>query len=752
MVDLDTFLTATFAERPDDQHVLLARQSSLDGGFIHTPWPSDTLKRWMRGKVATYFTVSTVRQPEPDVDSSTYWRRRKPDCVEAYVLVLDDIGTKAAPPPVEPSYKLESSAGNFQWGYFIEPTADLERYAAIVEAVADLGFADKGAGGYNRVMRVPGSVNIKPGRDGFVSRITDWNPDNFWQLDDLAVKLGVDLNALCVNRTTVRSTVGGSQAQRGRVTDPMLEWLTDAGHVVDDNGTDFVSIKCPWGDQHTTGADTAGYSPLGRGVGGYADTRAFKCLHEHCREKKLADLVKWAAPNGGPEVQGFDPLPRLQSQYAVVIDGRMVADLWQRPVGGKWIYTLDEWGLLHHGTMRVPGRDTPVSIKTAMLESRGTQRASKLVYLPGEAAVCVENEQEVVNTYVEPQWAETHDEPTVFLDHIAYLLPDPVEQDLFINWLAFKIQNPAERSYAVLMVVPEKTQGIGRSWLGDILRRALGTAGGEKVNTVDLDKLMGKQTFNDYLFDCQFLIVEEARDVESGEFFHTYETLKERIDIQMRPMWRNTKYGAARNDRIWFNAMIFSNHSDALVIPEEDRRFCVLTNTSKRQTLEYYERLHSSGTNGEPARLYWYLKHRDVSGFDNVYAPMTQGKLRMLDQTRSPVEDIENDISEALPGDLVTLAQIRSMVRNAARKLGHSKVEQDPSGVARRLFKSFQRLREAKNGARYLIGTGQEEVRAVRNAAAWKIVDECRDKAAILAELAKNDSNVVSFPVVGVKG
>jgi hypothetical protein len=173
-VDLDAFLGAIFPSKGDDEHVLLAKQTKLDGGFAHAPWPSETVDRWLRSQSAVYFNVSTVRAPA----EGDYWRRRREDCIKAYCIVLDDIGSKIqGRPPVEPSWKLESSAGNFQWGYIINPTGDLDRYAAIVSALADRGFTDKGAGGYNRLMRVPGSVNIKPGRDRFVSTVTDWHPD-----------------------------------------------------------------------------------------------------------------------------------------------------------------------------------------------------------------------------------------------------------------------------------------------------------------------------------------------------------------------------------------------------------------------------------------------------------------------------------------------------------------------------------------------------------------------------------------------
>ena len=159
MIELHDFLETIFEGRDADEHILIGRMITNDGGgsFKHSPHDSATVRAWANrsARPAIYFNVSTVAAPVED-----FWRRRKQDCLMAYILVLDDVGTKANTPPVEPTYKLESSAGNFQWGYLIDPTDDLSRYEAIVDAVAALGFADAGAAGYNRLMRVPGSVTV----------------------------------------------------------------------------------------------------------------------------------------------------------------------------------------------------------------------------------------------------------------------------------------------------------------------------------------------------------------------------------------------------------------------------------------------------------------------------------------------------------------------------------------------------------------------------------------------------------------
>lgn len=739
-ITLDTFLKAVFDGRQNDQHILLAKQTDLGGSFFHAPHPTEA--RWRRGKVATYYNVSTVKVPEPEADGSLYWHRRKTDCVEAYVLVLDDVGTKAATPPVEPSYKLESSPGNHQWGFFIEPTSNLDRYSAIVEAICELGWGDKGAGGYNRLMRVPGSVNLKPGRDGFVSTVTDWHPERVWDLDELATALGVDLAQLNVKKTQVKPATAGAAVAATAIADPVLTWLADNGMVVTDKD-EWVEITCPWHDSHTTGSDIAGYSPLGRGAE-WHDHRAFKCLHEHCRERDTAQFLRWVNDQGGPWATGFDPLPRLQQQYVLVIDGMRVADLWQRQNGGMWTNTLPEWKLKNPGRMRMLGRDNPISVMTAFTESRQTRRAETMLFRPGEPELAEVNDQIVVNTWVPPRWPETDETPTAFLEHVEFILPDKAERELFLDWLAWKFQHPGMRSYSVLMVAPTGAQGLGRSMIGDFISAAIGS-----VNTVDLDKLIGNGSFNDYLFDCTFLVVEEAKDVAHEDFWRGYEKLKERLDNRANQEWRNTKYGKARFDTKWFNAMVFSNHADALAIPPEDRRFLVLTNPDARRDKDYYQRIHDALRGDEPGKLYWYLMRRNVAGYDHVYPPMTKAKEMMQDMAAAPSDEIGNLALADLPGDLITLAQIKIRVRAAAKEVGLSKVEQAPDGVARRLFKKYQRLRKDKNGARYVIRGQQEEVRAIRNLIKWSAVDVSRDTVAVAEEVAKNDReslNVLNFP------
>ena len=244
--------------------------------------------------------------------------RRRANLKRFHILVLDDLGPggKTGEPPVEPSYKLETSPGSFHFGYYLEPDNDFDRYEAVVQAIHELGFGDKGAGGSYRVVRIPGSANMKPGRDEFRSRITEWEPDRVWTLKSLAKAFGLDIDALPIKSKTLRSVMPGIAAKEG--IDPLLVWLSDGGYVVADDGGDFVTITCPWHERHTSGSLTAGYSPLGRGEGEWIQRRGWRCLHEHCSGRGFGALMEWVKAKGGPVVAGVDSLPWLEDLAGIL--------------------------------------------------------------------------------------------------------------------------------------------------------------------------------------------------------------------------------------------------------------------------------------------------------------------------------------------------------------------------------------------------------------------------------------------------
>lgn len=744
-ITANEFLDVIFGEIEEGEHVCVSLGKPKDDGGMWFANHLEADRAWARWNPDTqprawYYNCCTIDGGKNA--KGTMVGRGRANLMRYHVLVLDDIGQKTAAPPVEPTYKLESSPGSFQWGYGLMPGDDLDRYEALIEAIHQQGWGDAGAGGSYRVVRVPGSANLKEGRDEFRSVITEWSPDRCWTLDGLAEAFGVDMNALVVDQKAVTSAAGGAAAMAN--IDPLLDWLVAAGEVVADGGG-WVDVICPWAGSHTSGSNTAGYSPLGRGEGKFVQTRGFKCQHEHCADRHLKDFVQHHGASGAPQVSGYDPLPWLQDTYVYIESGQLVADMHQRVKGGTWLWEWGDFVKKFPGRVAVPGHPRPLLVANAFLEHDRTTRAVDQKYLPvprgaSLSGLATDKGQVYVNTYKHPTWEETDRTPEIFLDHMEYLIPDEMERETVLSWLAYKVQHPDRRSFCVLMVA-DGAFGTGRSWLKDMLAETL--QGG--VSTASLGQLIGKgtsaeQTYNDWMAGCQFVIVEEARDnsVTKEDFYHGFESFKEIVDTKVGYDRRiNPKYGRTRCENVYFNALIFSNHADALAIPEGDRRVMVVENPTERRDYDYYERLHGAlGTGREAAAVYWWLMRRSLQGFDHVYPPETEGKRAMIQDNEAPSVTVLHWLAEHHPSDLVTRETLRDGIARAALDLGLDRYVREPDVLQKMIWRSIKTLRPGhRNGARITLEGRQTEARAIRNRNRWQSELAAGELSGAIAEL-----------------
>ena len=763
MIKAKQFLDTIFSELDDDEHVCVSRatpKKDSDGVWFNN-FTTDA-RQWRKWDCeaqaqAWYFCVSTI-DGELNDKGKMVGRGRK-NLKRYHCIVLDDIGTKGSPPPVGPSWKVTTSVKdgveNQQWGYLLDPGDDWNTYEAVVEWCAAQGWADAGAGGSYRLMRVPGSANMKPGRQEYRTHVTEANWP-VWSLPEFMDDMGCSLNDLEIKDVEVREATGGYQAMDG--IDLMLDWLSDNGHVVRDSGSEWVDIVCPWADSHTSGENIAGYSPLGRGSGKYVQTRAFKCLHEHCKDRLLTKFREWATKEGAPSVSGYDPMPWLQDKYVYVEKGQMFFDLHQRPMGGVWEWDWADWDKRYPDKITPPGRDNAIKIVNAFIEDDNTTRAVSTMYHPvsrrNDHGIVERLGQTFVNTYVPPNWKETDETPHVFTEHMEYLIPNVVERETFYDWFAYKIQHPTSRSFAVVMVA-EDAYGTGRSWIGRLLDAMMPG----HVNRAGLAQLVGRgtsaeQNYNDWMVGCQFLIVEEAKDnsLSREDFYNSYETFKQNVEPGSNvsaAIRVNEKYGRTRDEVVYFNPLIFTNHADALLLEEGDRRVYCVENPTERLEYDYYDRLAGSLQTQEPCRVYWWLMHRDLKDFDHIYPDMTPSKARMIEDNRKPSDIIGEWILENHGSDLVTRPILKTAVVVAARDVDDEKNMREPGNITKILWKKLKTLRseDAKNGARYFVDGKQTEVRAIRNQEKWVSKDAARDVDDFKKELAKANlpSNVVNI-------
>ncbi|WP_018408472.1 AAA family ATPase [Methylocystis rosea] len=269
-------------------------------------------------ETSNYFTVSLFK---PAGDGK--FARKKELFERQFVFVIDDVGTKlleaevrAVMPPA--TYELETSPGNWQYGYRLSNGTDARALNALICAIVDdpdinPSLKDPGMKGVTRVARLPvgsnnkDSVKAKNGGAGWPHQMAVWAPEIAYSVEDLAFWLGVDLSEDALVK--FKDIAGARRATAEELgADPILklfdikEMLLDA--TPNDNG--FVSVICPWAAEHSDSRNEAGYRP---GSGG------FQCHHGHCESRNMNDLRAWVAENVTPAEQAqalaetFDAFP-----------------------------------------------------------------------------------------------------------------------------------------------------------------------------------------------------------------------------------------------------------------------------------------------------------------------------------------------------------------------------------------------------------------------------------------------------------
>lgn len=229
-----------------------------------------------------------------DVDGKAV--RRKSQFVACYLIIIDDVGTKVPwhvadkfPPP---SYKLETSPGNWQWGYGMpEGQPELERWKPerLLDGLVAKGITedgkDPGMKGVTRLGRLPEGINNKRKYvdelgEPWRCRMTYWAPHQRYTMDRLADLFGVELVEPEQEARQKGSGVWPDSA-------PVMAWLDSEGEVLDDKGDGEYLIVCPWVDEHTDG-DTSGtwIRTLEDGSG------EFKCHHGHCQDRGFNDFLE----------------------------------------------------------------------------------------------------------------------------------------------------------------------------------------------------------------------------------------------------------------------------------------------------------------------------------------------------------------------------------------------------------------------------------------------------------------------------
>jgi hypothetical protein len=588
-------------------------------------------------------------------------------------LMLDDIGTKSKTPPLKPTWIIESSANNFQWVYVFNEQPTKAAYVAAYGAIADAGYTDPGASNPVRNFRLPGSVNLKPSANGFVSRLVEFNPECEYTLDDICSALGV-----------VPHMEQGDGARSITLADDgnddVMRWLSEKGMVLTKpNSLGWTGVICPNSAQHSDGNPEGRYLPA---------NRAYCCYHGHCQGLNSQTFLDWVAENGGPKhvpglreellTQAMDqalakltPTDMFKDNAAAVI-----ADAERKELGrverSEWwerfayiqeddaYFDMQDRRELARGTFNALFRHIgcksihsgrKIEASYSFDENRQTKGAKSLVgitYAAGAGGLVVRDGHVYGNRWRNARPTPVAGDVAMWLTHVERMVPERFEREHLLNALAHKVQFPGHKiNHAILM---GGNHGSGKDTLFAPFFWAIG---GESKHNCSLVKNEDLNSQWGYALECEVMEIAELRQAEAKDRRALENTLKPIIAAPPELLSVNRKglHPYMALNRVFVIA--FSNERVAISLPSEDRRWFVLwadvpklPEAQATGLWNWYQR------QGGFEAVASYLHDRDVSAWNpNAPPPMTEAKAIMVEHGMSTAESFLVDLMRRRVGE-----------------------------------------------------------------------------------------------------
>ncbi len=651
---------------PQGETALIVRQKPQmrDGemqfhadGAVKATWPAYLPSKGVKEGQAWYGNTASFiidRFTDGRVSASAA------NCEYILVMMLDDIGTKSKVPPLDPTWIMETSEGSFQWGYAFSDQPTKAEFSAAIRAIADAGYTDPGACNPVRNFRLPGSVNLKPGREGFESRLVEFHPEREYSLTQICDALGVTpVEADSLTLRPIRLSDDGA--------DDVMAWLSGQGLLLSKpNGEGWAGVICPNSAEHTDGNPEGRYMP---------SNRAYCCLHSHCVDFASRLFLQWVADNGGPShnpglreellAQAMDsalskltPTPDYPDEALRVIAeverkelGRVEkAEWWDR---FAYIQTDDAYfdmqdkrelprgtfnALFRHIGCKSIHNGRKIEASYSFDEHRQAKGAKSLVgvtYAAGAETLVVRDGLVYGNRWRNARPTPKAGDISPWLAHVERMVPETFERDHLLNALAHKVQFPTHKiNHAILM---GGNHGSGKDTLFAPFFWAIGgnaKANCSLVKNEDLNSQWG------YALECEVMEIAELRQAEAKDRRALENTLKPIIAAPPELLMVNRKgmHPYMALNRVFVVA--FSNERVAISLPSEDRRWfvlwCAADKLPEAQAVSLWNWYQHRG--GFEAVAH-YLHTRDVSAWNpTAPPPMTEAKAIMVEHGMSTAE------------------------------------------------------------------------------------------------------------------
>lgn len=653
-------------QAPEGETCLLVKQKPVGkeqhaDGTIKATWPAFYPNEYKEGGAWYCNTASFIVERFKSKPSASIH-----NCTHVAFLVLDDVGTKSKAPPLEPTWKIETSPDNFQWGYTfaLDDQPKHEEFSAAIKAIAEAGFTDRGACNAVRNFRIPDSVNLKPGREGFKSVLSEFHPEREFSLPQIMGAFGVVAGAPESVYKPIRIDDDG--------TDTIFAWLVENSLVITrPNSEGWAGVVCPNAHEHTDGNPQGRYNP---------SMRAYCCLHSHCLQLDSHIFLEWVEGQGGPSAA-----PGLRDEllasvmaktYAVIAPTdaypddvkRRQREIEQRELGrvekeewfGRFAYIqaddayfdMQDRREISRGTFNAlyrhivcksarTGRHIEASVCFDELrQKKGAPALVGITYAAGETVLVSRGGDVFGNRWRDARPVGVSGDVTPWINHCRHLVPDQVSLNHIFDVMAFKLQYPQRKiNHAVLH---KGTQGIGKDTMYHPFIWAV--CGENATNRGLLDSDTMNSQFN-YALESEILILNELREPDAKDRRALANKLKPVIAAPPEYLSINRKNLRPYDMVNRCLVIAFSNDPVPITLDSQDRRWFALSSNVPRMTPEDSQKIWRWFDRGGVSACAAWLAARDVSAFNPAAAPpVTEFKLTLIEQGMSANESYLADM------------------------------------------------------------------------------------------------------------
>jgi hypothetical protein len=574
------------------------------------------------------------------------------NCTHVLFMMLDDIGTKSRVPPLEPTAIVETSPGNYQYWYAYSEQPTVEEHCAALTAIAEAGYTDPGATNAVRNCRLPGSVNVKPGRDAFVCRQVEFNPKNEYTLAEICAALGV-----------TPAETGTARAITFRVKDTgndnVLAWLNENSLVTSGvNAEGWCGVVCPNHEGHTDGQIEARYKP---------QDRSFCCYHAHCEHLDSKFFCSWVSEQGGPRT-----LPGLRDDLIADYTSKLkiltpteeykdegaarIADVERKQAGRedragwheRFAYIVDDDAYFDKKTCSEISRkafnavfrhieckstgEKPRRIEASIWydenrEAMGGYALKGLTYAAGEDWMVHKDGLVYGNVWrdARPEVVEAGD-PQIWLDHCRRLVPDAAELEHIWNVMAFKLQHANVKINHAILHGGKGGCGKDTMWAPFIWS----VCGPHEKNKGLIDNESLSSQWG-YQLEAEIVVLNELKEPEAKDRRALANKLKPIIAAPPEMLTINRKglHPYKMVNRLFMLA--FTNEDMPITLDSDDRRWFCVWSESAKMTPEEAKRIWGWYNAGGFEAVAGWLRARDVSRFSpQGIPPMTDYKQKLI--------------------------------------------------------------------------------------------------------------------------